>query len=74
MVLDRFECHRLRDRARGHGLGLSILRRTVEELGGQVAVESRPGEEACFALPPVSPVSLDTGAPQAYVLAVIHVP
>ena len=32
----------------GTGLGLSIVRRLTEAMGGQVAVESRPGEGACF--------------------------
>jgi len=42
---------------RGHGLGLSIVRRIVEKLGGQVGVESAPGEGCTFWF------SLPTSAP-----------
>lgn len=44
-----------RSRNRGHGLGLSIVRRIVERLGGQVAVDSDGvaghGAVFCFTLP-----------------------
>lgn len=32
----------------GFGLGLSIVRRRVEELGGQIDVDSQPGQGSCF--------------------------
>jgi signal transduction histidine kinase len=35
-------------RAKGHGLGLSIVRRIMERLGGQVGIESEFGEGSTF--------------------------
>lgn len=39
-----------RSGARGTGLGLHLVRRNVEHMGGRVRLESTPGEGACFCL------------------------
>lgn len=37
-----------KDRAEGHGLGLSIVRQVIEKLGGKVGIESEPGQGCLF--------------------------
>jgi len=37
-----------KERAEGHGLGLSIVQQIAEKLGGQVGVESEPKQGSLF--------------------------
>jgi len=44
-------------RAKGHGLGLSIVQRIVEKMDGQVGVESAPGQGSVFFFTlPIAPI------------------
>ncbi len=56
-----------KDSQRGTGLGLSTVRRLVDELEGTIEVRSAPGEGTCFriALPAVPPPAERSGAAPA---------
>jgi PAS domain S-box-containing protein len=48
-------------RARGQGLGLSIVRRIMEKIGGEAWVESEPGRGSRFGFTLPSAAGVDTG-------------
>ncbi|MCS5699748.1 HAMP domain-containing histidine kinase [Cyanobium sp. FGCU-52] len=50
------------DRARGSGLGLSIVNLLVEAMGGRIEVESELGQGSCFRLHLRAPEAGDPGA------------
>ncbi len=59
-VFDRFESHTVGSRHRGVGLGLSIVRAFVELHGGQILIDSAPGEGTtvtCIFPVPVEPAA-----------------
>lgn len=64
LIFDKFTqlSHRESGKPRGSGLGLFISKTIVEQHGGNISVESRPGEGACFTviLPLVQPGSTTT--------------
>jgi signal transduction histidine kinase len=43
-----FQTLQARDKVEGTGVGLSLVRKIVEHLGGQISVDSREGEGALF--------------------------
>jgi signal transduction histidine kinase len=47
-VFDRFYRGSNRGESEGFGLGLAIVKRVVERAGGEIALESRPGEGCRF--------------------------
>jgi signal transduction histidine kinase len=65
-IFDRFyRGHAVREaQIHGNGLGLSLVKSTVEAHGGQVTVESEPGKGSAFTLHlPVRPVEAAEAAP-----------
>ncbi|CAN7290496.1 sensor histidine kinase [Acidovorax sp. LjRoot194] len=49
-IFQRFERGDRTDQSKGFGLGLWVTRRVARLHGGDITVESRPGEGACFTL------------------------
>jgi signal transduction histidine kinase len=49
-IFERFERGDRTDQSKGFGLGLWVTRRIARLHGGDITVESRPGEGACFTL------------------------
>ena len=49
-IFERFERGRRADQTRGFGLGLWVARRVAQLHGGDVRVDSTPGQGTCFTL------------------------
>ncbi len=60
-IFEIFQTLQPRDLVEGSGIGLSIVKRTVESRGGQVQVASRPGAGATFSFtwPKITPAVTD---------------
>ena len=58
-----FQTLKRRDEMEGSGIGLALVQRTVDRYGGEVVVESAPGEGALFRFTwPIEPGVAPTGA------------
>lgn len=47
-IFDKFFCLQTQEKSRGLGLGLAYCRLAIQAHGGDIWVESQPGEGACF--------------------------
>ena len=57
---------RLNNEHEGTGIGLAIVRKVVERMGGTVGAASEPGEGSCFWFElPAAPANLNEGSPPA---------
>jgi PAS domain S-box-containing protein len=62
-----FQTLQPRDKVEGTGVGLSLVRKIVEQHGGQIAVDSREGEGAVFRFTwPKEPTSYEPRTPAAH--------
>ena len=48
LIFEMFRTLQPRDRAKGNGVGLAIVKKVVESWGGRITVESTPGQGATF--------------------------
>lgn len=49
-IFDMFQMLRPRDQVEGSGMGLTLVKKLINQLGGSIYVESTPGSGACFYL------------------------
>jgi signal transduction histidine kinase len=49
-IFQIFQTLEARDKVEGTGIGLSIVKKTIEDIGGSIKVESQPGEWTRFVL------------------------
>lgn len=47
-IFELFQTLNPRDKVEGSGMGLAIVKKTIESMGGQISVASAEGEGACF--------------------------
>lgn len=48
-IFEMFQTLQTRDKSKGRGMGLAIVRKIITTYGGSITLESEPGKGACFA-------------------------